>query len=125
MNMKILLVSLVVFSFLLAGCGGQKETAPSAAPYEPSAQAPTTPAAPSSPATPVAEEEVVVAPNEQGEAPVVEKIPGQEVPEVEVPPLEPEPQEVAPSGDQELAHLFDIEINEPPGEFDYGTAPGE
>ena len=113
-----LLVSLVVFSFLLAGCGGQKDTIPSA-PIEPSVAAPT-------PTPPVAEEEVAVAPTEQGEPPIVEKIPGEEVPEVEVPPLEPEPQEVVtPSGDDELAHLFDIEINEPPEEFDYGTAPGE
>ena len=118
MNMKILLVSLVVFSFLLAGCGGQADTTPSTS-TEPSVAAPT-------PTPPVAEEEVVVAPEEEGQAPVVEKIPGEEVPEVEVPPLEAEPQEVVtPAGDDELAHLFDIELTEPPEEFEYGNAPGE
>jgi len=127
MNKKILLVSLVVFSFLLAGCGGQADTAPST-PTEPSVAAPTpTPTPePTAPTPPVAEEEVAVAPEEQGEPPVVETIPGEEVPEVESPPLEPEPEEVAaPAADNELAHLFDIEINEPPEDFEYGSAPGE
>lgn len=125
--MKILLVSLVVFSFLLAGCGGQKDTTPSA-PTEPSAAAPTQPQTqePTAPTSPVAEEEVAVAPEEQGKPPVVETIPGEEVPEVEAPPLEPEPEEVAaPAADDELAHLFDIELTEPLEEFEYGNAPGE
>lgn len=89
MNFRILLLALVAFSFLLAGCGGKR-----------------------------------------GEAPPVE-------PAEELPAEEPEPEEEAEGEDEaegeeeeggesdELAELFDIEINEPPEDFDYGKAPGE
>lgn len=83
MSYKLLLLALVAFSFLLAGCGGKSaeknappamevstpETAPAADPYA--------------------------------------------------------PQEPASGEKEELASLFDIEINEAPPDFEYGKAPGE
>jgi len=75
MNYKILLLALVAFSFLLAGCGGKK--------------AGTEPA-----------EEV-------------------EVSEPETPPAEADEEK------ENLANLFDIEIDEPPDDFTYDKAPGE
>ena len=79
MNYKILLLALVAFSFLLAGCGGQKT----------------------------------------GETALVEEV---SAPEAE--PSAPEPE--APDGEKEkLANLFDIEIDEPPEDFEYSKAPGE
>ena len=121
MNVKILLLVLVAFSVLLAGCAGKKDTMPSP-PMEvttgESAEVP-----PSS--APVAEEEVAIAPSTPDEPPIVEEVPGEEVPEIEAPPLEPEPEETTSIEGDELANLFDIEINEPPEDFEYGNAPGE
>ena len=43
-----------------------------------------------------------------------------------IPDEEPEPDmEEENEEAEELAGLFDIEINEPPEDFDYGKAPGE
>jgi hypothetical protein len=81
MNCKILLLALVAFSFLLAGCGGKKAD----------------------------------------ESPSVTGVSAQ-TPEG-TPPAE---HAEAPDGDKEkLANLFDIEIDEPPGDFEYSKAPGE
>ena len=84
MNFRLLLVVLLAFSFLLAGCGGKTADASPAQPME------------------------------------------------GVPDEEPEPEEEGGGGAEggeeeaeELAGLFDIEINEPPEDFDYGKAPGE
>lgn len=79
MDYKILLLALVAFSFLLAGCGGKNadEAAPGA---EASLEE-----------TPLAE---------VGSTP-------------------------SSTEKEELAGLFDIEIDEPPGDFEYSKAPGE
>ena len=81
MNYKILLLALVAFSFLLAGCGGKK-TGDSSPVTEVSAEEPELPSA-----------------EEPGEAPDEET--------------------------EKLANLFDIEIDEPPEDFEYSKAPGE
>ena len=114
--MKLLLLSLVVFSFLLAGCGGKKDTG-AAPPMEiaPGEAAQTPPSS-----APVADEEVVIAPSTPSEPPIIE-----EVPEIPAPPTPPEPQEANSADADELANLFDIELNEPPEDFEYGDAPGE
>jgi len=80
MNYKILLLALVAFSFLLAGCGGKKadETA-------------------------------------TGEVSAPEAEPG--------PSTSGEPG--ADAGKEKLASMFDIEIDEPPSDFEYAKAPGE
>ena len=121
MNMKLLLLSLVVFSFLLAGCGGKKDTG--AAPLMEIAPGEAAQTPPSS--APVADEEVVIAPSTPSEPPIIEEVPGEEVPEIPAPPAPPEPQEANSADADELANLFDIELNEPPEDFEYGDAPGE
>ncbi len=82
MNYKILLLALVAFSFLLAGCGGKK-------------------ADDVSPVTEVSAE----TPEET--------------------PLADEPAEAPDEEKEKLANLFDIEIDEPPEDFEYSKAPGE
>ena len=121
MNRKSLFAMLVAFSFLLAGCAGNGGGA-SAPPSEFSTG---TPAHAQEPSGPVAEEEVAIAPSEPGEPPEIMEVPGEEVPEIPEPSTEPEPQETASPEAEELAQLFDIEINEPPEDFEYGSAPGE
>jgi len=82
MNYKILLLALVAFSFLLAGCGGKKAGGVPA--------------------------EEVSAPETEPEAPPAEQ-----------------PAEEPDEDKEKLANLFDIEIDEPPEDFEYSKAPGE
>ena len=120
MNMKILLLSLLAFSFLLAGCGGKKNaetTAPLEVDMEESSQT-------ASPSEPNTQEEVEVqspSPTEQS----TEEVPRGEVSTTQESPTEPGSQETTSSDGEELAQLFDIEINEPPNDFEYESALGE
>ncbi len=95
MNYRMLLLALVAFSFLLAGCGGNKGGPVEQVPAE------------------ELEEDAGSAAEGAGE-PVEEESPPEE-------DTEDEP----PEDSEELANLFDIEIEEPPGDFKYGAAPGE
>lgn len=78
MNYKILLLVLVAFSFLLAGCGGKKAD----------------------------------------DSPPISEV------SAETPPIE-EPADAPDEEKEKLANLFDIEIDEPPEDFEYSKAPGE
>ncbi|MBD3397744.1 hypothetical protein GF412_01285 [Candidatus Micrarchaeota archaeon] len=95
MNYKLLLLALVAFSFLLAGCGGKK--AGEAQPQAPEEQA----------GEPAEEQQDDSGDEEEAESPPTDEA--------------MEEDEEA----EELANLFDIEINEPPGDFTYDKAPGE
>ncbi len=95
MNYKILLLALVAFSFLLAGCGGKK--------------------ADETPAAEVSAGQPAEAPEEGGATP------GQ-VEDVE---KEEEVEGAPPEEAEKLANIFDIEIDEPPEDYTYDKAPGE
>ena len=95
MNYKILLLALVAFSFLLAGCGGKK--------------------AGEAPAAEISVEQPAEAPSEEEATPTdIEDVENEE--EIEGAP---------PEEAEKLANLFDIEINEPPEDYTYDKAPGE
>ncbi|MFP3949640.1 MAG: hypothetical protein ACLFUZ_00910 [Candidatus Micrarchaeia archaeon] len=94
MNYRMLLLALVAFSFLLAGCGGKKGGPVEEVPAE------------------GIEEDAGSAMEGSGEP-------------VEESPPEEDTEDEPPKDSEELANLFDIEIEEPPGDFRYEAAPGE
>mgnify|MGYP006285312231 CR=1 FL=1 len=89
MNYRMILLALVAFSFLLAGCGGKKGGPVEQAPAE------------------EIEEDMGTSPEEPGEQ------------------AEEGTGDMSSEESEELANLFDIEIEEPPEDFRYEAAPGE